>query len=326
MPRRIGIALGDPTGIGPEVVLKALALEQDANVRYLLLGDVPQLQELNRRLKLGLPLQVFRQWDEPGQFHIFNPLSSPLPASMKPGEKLAALAALTWLTEGAQRALDHELDALVTAPVNKAAMINAGVPFVGQTEYLSSLAKAQRTAMMLLGYDDRGRWLRVALVTTHVAIKDVSDQLHQAKIQQVIELAAEACQRLRLGRARVGVCGLNPHAGEGGKLGTEELLMIGPAVETARHGGVDATGPLPADSLFYQAFRGEFDAVVAMYHDQGLAPLKMIGFNTGVNWTLIRPLPRLPTLPAARSSNGKYSVRFRPERLWCASRARSRAR
>jgi 4-hydroxythreonine-4-phosphate dehydrogenase len=146
--------------------------------------------------------------------------------------------------------------------------------------------------MMLLGQDDRGRWLRVALATTHLPIKLVSEHLTSAKIELVIELAAQACRDLGLPRARIAVCGLNPHAGEGGKMGTEEQTIIGPAVQAARRRQIEAIGPLSADALFYYAYRGDYDAVVAMYHDQGLVPLKMIGFDTGVNWTLGLPFIR----------------------------------
>ena len=138
----------------------------------------------------------------------------------------------------------------------------------------------------MLGQDDRGRWLRVALATTHVAIKLVSDRLRRDKIEQVIELAAGACHDLGLPRARVAVCGLNPHAGEGGEMGTEEQTLITPAVRAAQAKNLDVVGPLSADALFYYAFKGEYDAVVAMYHDQGLAPLKMVAFEQGINWTL----------------------------------------
>jgi len=146
--------------------------------------------------------------------------------------------------------------------------------------------------MMLLGEDEGGRWLRVALATTHVPLKNVSERLSTEKIVLVIELAAAACRSLGLSRARVAVCGLNPHAGEGGQMGTEEQTIIGPAVEKARLSGIDVLGPLSADALFYHAYRGEYEAVVAMYHDQGLAPLKMVTFETGVNWTLGLPFIR----------------------------------
>jgi 4-hydroxythreonine-4-phosphate dehydrogenase len=146
--------------------------------------------------------------------------------------------------------------------------------------------------MMLLGRDDRGRWLRVALATTHVPISKLAQQVTQPAVELAIELAAQACTQLQLPRQRVVVCGLNPHAGEGGKMGMEEITTIRPAVEAARKRGIDVTGPLSADALFYYAYRGDYEAVVAMYHDQGLTPLKMVCFEHGVNWTVGLPFVR----------------------------------
>ncbi len=289
----IGISLGDITGVGPEVTLKALALEAQADdTRYLLIGDTKLAQRLNAQFGLKLPLQPFNRYEEPGRFFLCQPLPDSLPESLPEGSPAAARAAVAWVREGAERCLRRQIDAIVTAPVNKEAIVRSGQAFVGQTEMLAQLAGARRTAMMLLGHDDRGRWLRVALATTHLPIKLVSDHLTQAKIEMVIELAAEACRDLGLPRARVAVCGLNPHAGEGGEMGTEEQTTITPAVCAARSRQMDVVGPLAADALFYHAFKGEFDAVVAMYHDQGLGPLKMIAFETGVNWTLGLPFIR----------------------------------
>ena len=289
----IGITLGDITGIGPEVTLKALAAELPADAtRYLIIGDIHQVRDLNRDLGLNLPLEAYTGPDAaPGRVLVHQPLPD-LPDHLLAGSSIAARAAVEWLRDGAQRCLGGQLDALVTAPVNKEAIVRAGVPFVGQTELLSRCARTASTAMMLLGEDDRGRWLRVALATTHVPIRQVADRLTQDGIVLVISLAAKACRDLGLSRARVAVCGLNPHAGEGGHMGTEELTTIGPAVEQARLSGIDVVGPLSADALFYHAYRGEYEAVVAMYHDQGLAPLKMVTFETGVNWTLGLPFIR----------------------------------
>jgi 4-hydroxythreonine-4-phosphate dehydrogenase len=333
---RIGISLGDLTGIGPEVTLKALAATQGSDdTRYLLIGDVDQAQRLNRQLGLNLSLETLhgalptfshqeqaqrreggtshikvtqlgakqqegtavlavlgKKPEKDGRIFIFNPLHESLPQNLPTGAPEAAQAAVAWLREGARRCLDGELDALVTAPVNKEAIVRSGQAFVGQTEFLSELAGAKRTAMMLLGQDDRGRWLRVALVTTHIPLKFVSDHITKEKIEMTIELATQACRDLGLKRARIAICGLNPHAGEGGKMGTEEQTTIGPAVAAAKQRGLDVVGPMSADSLFYYAFRGDYEAVVAMYHDQGLVPLKMIGFETGVNWTLGLPFVR----------------------------------
>ena len=290
----IGISLGDITGIGPEVTLKALSVEANADgTRYLLIGDAQHARRLNDRFGLKLTLQDYdEQEDKPGQIFLCHPLPGVLPADLLEGSPAAARAAVAWVREGAERCLRDELDALVTAPVNKEAIVRAGQAFVGQTELLSQLAGTDRTAMMLIGQDDRGRWLRVALATTHLPLKLVSDHLTQAKIEMVIELAAQACCDLGLPRACVAVCGLNPHAGEGGEMGTEEQTTISPAVWAARGRQITVVGPLSADALFYHAFRGDYDAVVDMYHDQGLVPLKMIGFESGVNWTLGLPFIR----------------------------------
>jgi len=291
MPR-IGITIGDVTGIGPEVTLKALAGEPEKDrAQYLLIGSLPLLQDRKARLGIDLSLAPAETLDA-SAVRVCDPLrSQSLPEGLAPGAPAAARAALACLTEGAHRCLRGELDALVTAPVNKEAIIRTGERFVGQTEFLSQLAKTDRTAMMLLGEDDRGRWLRVALVTTHLPLKKVAANITTPKVELVIKLAAQACRDLGLPRAKVAVCGLNPHAGEGGQVGTEELDVIIPAVKAAQR-DIDVTGPFAADTLFYYAYRGEYDAVVAMYHDQGLVPLKMIGFERGINWTLGLPFIR----------------------------------
>ena len=279
----IAIALGDPTGIGPEVALKAVAAELPRDEeRYLFIGDARLIHEWDDRLKLGLKIAGSR--DTSSRVTIGAPVSD---------APSAARVALACLRHGAQLCLRGEASALVTAPVSKEAIIAAGEKnFVGQTEFLSELAGTERTAMMLLGCDDRERWLRVALATIHVPIREVAARLKKEKIELAIELAAQACGDLCLPRAKIGVCGLNPHAGEGGKIGDEEITIISPAVTTMTQRGFDVHGPFAADALFYNVFRGDYDAVVAMYHDQGLVPLKMIGFESGVNWTLGLPFIR----------------------------------
>ncbi|HEX3988088.1 MAG TPA: 4-hydroxythreonine-4-phosphate dehydrogenase PdxA [Verrucomicrobiae bacterium] len=289
----IAISLGDVTGIGPEVALKALAAEVETDdTRYLLIGDVRCATTTHKKFGLKFDLRPFSEFDGNGRCFLHDPRREPLPADLEPGSPIAACAAVAWLTDGAQRCLCHEIDALVTAPLNKQAVVRSGQPFIGQTEFLSELAGTSNTAMMLLGADDRGRWLRVALATTHLPLKLVSAQLRPEKIRLAVELAAEACRDLGLTRQRVAVCGLNPHAGEGGEFGTEEITLIKPVLDALRDQGLDVVGPLPADTVFYYALRGDYDAVVAMYHDQGLGPLKMVAFETGVNWTLGLPFIR----------------------------------
>ncbi len=296
----LGISLGDVTGVGPEVALKAVAAEpRSAATKYLFIGDEKNFRELNALLGLNLPLKTFSSYNETGKLFITNPSErgqpvrkSPLPDDLLAGSPLAAHLAIAALRDGGERCLRGELDALVTAPVNKEAIIRAGHKFVGQTEFLSELANTKRTAMMLLGTDERGRWLRVALATVHISIKSVPEKLTAEKITLAIELAAQACRDLGLPRAKIAVCGLNPHAGEGGEFGDEEIKTISPTVRAMQKKGFDVTGPLSGDTVFHYALKGDFDAVVAMYHDQGLAPLKAVAFDSGVNWTLGLPFIR----------------------------------
>ena len=290
---QIGISLGDSTGVGPEVTLKALASEAASDdTRYVLIGDAAQLHQLNQKLGLNLPLENYSGPQTPGRFSISAPLAQPLPPGLPAGSPEAARAAVAWLEHGAKLCLRKELAALVTAPVNKHSIVRAGIPFVGQTEFLTQQAGVNRTVMMLLGPDERGRWLRVALATVHIAIRDVAVKLTREKIELAIERAAEACRDLGLSRARVAVCGLNPHCGEGGEFGDEEPRIIEPAIAAVRQKGFDVVGPVSGDTVFHQAIHGDYDAVVAMYHDQGLAPLKLAAFDNGVNWTLGLPFIR----------------------------------
>jgi 4-hydroxythreonine-4-phosphate dehydrogenase len=240
---RIGITLGDPAGIGPEVVAKAL-----------------KSGRLNRRFNYEV---------------IGNP-----------GAKRRADAA-DWVVEGAKRCLAGDLVALATAPITKDLLHRAGYHFTGQTELLAHLSHTRRFAMMLAGGP-----LRVALVTTHAPLRHVAKLITARKIVEVIELADQICRRFGIRRPRIAVAGLNPHAGEGGLLGDEERRIIGPAVKRAARRGIAVSGPYSADTLFYRAAHGEFDAVVAMYHDQGLAPFKLIAFDNGVNLTLGLPFIR----------------------------------
>jgi 4-hydroxythreonine-4-phosphate dehydrogenase len=293
MKKWLGISLGDVTGVGPEVTLKAMAAEAATDdYKYLLIGDETILARLNEKLSLNLSLKEFFSYGDDGKFFVVNPTGEYLPENLPAGSPLAANASVAWLRAGGERCLRGEFDAIVTAPVNKESIIRAGHKFVGQTEFLSELAGTKRTAMMLLGTDERGRWLRVALATVHISIKSVPEKLTAEKISLAIELAAQSCRNLGLPRAKIAVCGLNPHAGEGGEFGDEEITTIGPTVEEMCKKGFDVVGPLSGDTVFHYALKGDFDAVVAMYHDQGLAPLKAVAFDSGINWTLGLPFIR----------------------------------
>jgi 4-phospho-D-threonate 3-dehydrogenase / 4-phospho-D-erythronate 3-dehydrogenase len=178
-------------------------------------------------------------------------------------------------------------DAIVTAPINKEALRVAGFEWPGHTEMLADLAGARDVRMLLLSGA-----LRVVHVTTHRSLRSAIDAATRDRVLRTIELAAAAGRELGAERPRIAVAGLNPHAGEGGLFGDEEIREIGPAVEAARAAGIDASGPWPPDTVFWRASRGDFDVVVAMYHDQGHIPVKLAGFDDGVNVTLGLPFPR----------------------------------
>jgi 4-hydroxythreonine-4-phosphate dehydrogenase len=213
--------------------------------------------------------------------------------------------AIEWVVEGARRCMSGELAALVTAPIDKQLLDEGGSRAPGQTELLAKVARTKKFAMMLVGGP-----LRVALVTTHAPLRGVARLIRAEKIVQVIELTAEICQRFGVAQPRIGVAGLNPHAGESGRFGQEDMKIIAPAVRRAKRKKIRVDGPVPADTLFYKAYNGQYDAVVAMYHDQGLAPLKMIAFDTGVNLTLGLPFVRTsPDHGTARDIAGKGIAR-----------------
>ncbi len=296
--RTLGVTLGDITGIGPEVALKAIARElgADTDTRYVVIGTAAVTDHFCGLLGLegAVPAWADRETPEGSgsRLYVLDPDPVPLPLDLPIADPRASLAAVRWLEVGARLCLSSELHGMVTAPVSKQSILATGTPFVGQTEFLAEIAGVADPVMMLLGHDDRGRWLRVVLATTHLPLHRVASSLTTEAVLSAIRRARESCQWLRLDRQRIAVCGLNPHAGEGGRMGTEEGTIIEPAVRQARAEGIDCHGPHSADTLFHRVFVGEFDAVVAMYHDQGLVPLKMVAFESGVNWTLGLPFIR----------------------------------
>lgn len=295
-PPILAIACGDPAGIGPEVAVRAVAeeLPDHPDFHFVLVGDYPQLEALSQRLAEPLPLPRYGLAPPPNTLlSVFSPFAAPLPPEARAaGSTAAARAGLDCLDLAARGCLEGAFAGLITAPVSKESILRAGIPFVGQTEYLAALTGTPEVTMMLLGDDDRRRWLRVALVTTHLPLRAVPSAITTAEILRTLTHAHAAAHDLGLPRARIVVCGLNPHAGEGGMLGDEEGRLIRPAIEQARAQGLDVHGPASADTVFHQAFRGDYDVVVSMYHDQGLPPLKLVAFDRGVNWTLGLPFPR----------------------------------
>lgn len=272
---RLVISSGDPAGIGPEVTLKALAqpaVRDSADV--VVTGDPRRLGEVARQL--GVP--------EAERIEAAGDASRIEVGKVSAGGGEAAVAAVKRAVELIQAGA---ADALVTAPISKEAMRAAGYSWPGHTELLADLCGVEDVRMLLVG----GR-LRVAHVTTHRSLRSAIEAATRDRVLRTIRVAEEGGRLLGLERRRIGVAGLNPHAGENGLFGEEEMQEITPAVEDARRQGIDAQGPLPADTLFWRASKGEFDLVVAMYHDQGHIPIKLGGFSDGVNVSLGLPFLR----------------------------------
>jgi len=292
MTMRIGITMGDPAGIGPEVLLKALehpAVREQADL--LVLGDAATLRRAAEQMHLNFPHAVVPSStpleELPPGVAILDFANAPDAPPRRPSRALG-LASLQYIHRAIDLALTGEIGAIVTAPVNKQALLMAGSHLAGHTEILAQRTRTKRPVMMLAG-----ERLRVALVTTHLALKKVPGALTIEGIASTIKITAQSLHTLfGIARPRVAVCALNPHASDGGRFGNEEARIIEPAIEKARTSRFDLSGPRPADAAFFQAAAGRYDAVVAMYHDQGLGPLKLLHFDDAVNITLGLPIIR----------------------------------
>ncbi len=275
--------MGDPQGIGPEVLLKALARPSVRRLaRWVVIGDRGVLERTARRLHLALV-------ERAAHLCLVN-LANVDRRAWKPGRISAAAgrASYDYLREAMHQWRAGAIQALVTAPVTKAAIQQAGIPFIGHTEFLARAARTPRIAMMLVGGA-----LRVVLVTRHVALSAVPRCVTPAALRTTIRLTHEAlCHWFGLRSPRIAVASLNPHAGEAGSMGDEERRVLRPVIASLRRACPTLVGPIAPDVAFYDAYRGRYDAVVCMYHDQGLIPLKMIARDTGVNVTLGLPFVR----------------------------------
>jgi 4-hydroxythreonine-4-phosphate dehydrogenase len=290
----IGITMGDPAGIGPEICAKALTSDEVRKIAdCIVIGD---RKAMRHGLKVagieGIEINsIFRPADARfahGSIDVID-LGNVHPAKIKTGQvsKAAGKAAVEYLEKAIQFALNGEIDAITTAPINKEAIRKAGYRFQGHTEILATRTKTKNYAMMFVS--DK---LWVMLVTTHIPLREVSRHLDKKKILKIIKLAHETLFKVRERKPKIGVAGLNPHAGESGIFGNEEKKIIRPAVEEARKLGIDVKGPISPDAIFYLANSGMFDIVIAMYHDQGLIPLKLLSFNRSVNVTVGLPIIR----------------------------------
>ncbi len=288
----LAVTMGDPGGIGPEVVVRVVSSRTIRNIcQPIIIGDpgvlARCLSSVGRRLRL-LPIESSARIPKrSAAIPVINPCQSIRKHRWGVVRKDYGKAAADYIRFAVAEALAGRVDGIVTAPICKEAIHRAGYRFQGHTDYLAHLTGARQYAMMLMG-----RGLRVVLVTVHVGIGEVSRRLTRSRILGTIILADDACKRLGLRRRRIAICALNPHAGESGAFGSEEMDKIIPAIRMARRRGLNVDGPFPADTLFVEKIRKRYDLIVAMYHDQGLIPLKMLAFDVGVNITLGLPIVR----------------------------------
>jgi 4-hydroxythreonine-4-phosphate dehydrogenase len=298
-PPPVAITMGDACGIGPEIVLKACAAlaRIGGAPRVLVYGDPGLLAREAAALGLALRVETVGSPAAAGVAAAAGPgpsvaviACSALPADLVVGriDARAGAAAHRAIVQAARDAIAGRVAALVTAPIHKEAMHAAGVAHPGHTELLAELAGVADVRMMLANDE-----LRTILVSIHVPLRAALDAVTRAAVRETIAIADDGLRRLGIARPRIAVAGLNPHAGEGGLMGHEEIDTIAPAIADARALGIDASGPWPPDTVFMRArgFR-EFDVVVAMYHDQGLIPVKYLGIDTGVNVTVGLPFVR----------------------------------
>src|SRR5437660_264918 len=291
----IAVTCGEPAGIGPELLamLAQRQIGQRLPARLVLVGDRELLTERAKRIGLA---PTYADYDPV----VFGPrgaievLHQPLAVPTVPGhpDPTNARSVLATLERACDGCMAGEFAAMVTAPVQKSTIEDAGIAFSGHTEFLAERSRTPHVVMMLVGGDAKTP-LRVALATTHLPLKNVAATLTTESIQTTLEIVArELRDKFGLKTPRIAVCGLNPHAGESGHLGHEEIDVIAPAIAAVQAQGIDVAGPIPADTVFVPSIASRYDAIVAMYHDQGLPVLKAVSFGHGINITLGLPFVR----------------------------------
>jgi 4-hydroxythreonine-4-phosphate dehydrogenase len=286
----IAITMGDPCGIGPEIIAKLFA-DSTPLPPTLVLGDEGLMKRAVQLLALPLRLRAIDSPEDfqsaPGTINVIS--LGDLPEDLPFGQldARAGKAAYDYIRAGIELALQKRIRAVVTAPINKEALKLAGIHYPGHTEILADFSGTKDFAMMLMNND-----LRIILVTIHVSLREAIEQLTIEGELTVIRLAHRAMTQLGIARPRIAVAGLNPHAGEHGLFGSEDEAIVKPAIQQAQREGMEVSGPWPGDTVFMHARQGRFDIVVAQYHDQGLIPVKYLGVDEGVNVTVGLPFVR----------------------------------
>jgi len=289
----IGVTMGDAAGIGPEIIVKTLSLKQIKRIcRPVVIGDAKVMEMavrlLNSKLRIHSIDEISKARFALETIEVLD-LNNILTDDLKIGQvqAMAGKASVEYVQKAVELALQGKIDAITTAPINKEAMNKAGFDYSGHTEILAQLTNTKDYAMVL-----QTGSLRVIHVTTHVSLRNACDLIKKDRVLKVIELANKAMLDIGIKEPRIAVSGLNPHAGEGGLFGREEIDEIVPAIEAAEERGINVKGPFPPDTVFLRTHNGEFDIAVAMCHDQGHIAAKMVGFATGVNFTVGLPIIR----------------------------------
>lgn len=289
----LAITMGDAAGCGPEIILKALADPQIYQMcRPLVFGDAKRMVFVKERIKSSMKINCVADAQsglyQCGTIDVLDFDNVPADLPFGQVDSRAGHAAYTYIEAAVQQALSNQVAAIVTAPINKEALHKGGHKFPGHTEILGELSQTKDYAMMLSSDD-----LKVIHVTTHVSMREAADLIKKERVLRIIRLADRTLRLLGLETPRIAVAGFNAHAGENGLFGREELDHILPAVEAAQKEGINASGPVPPDTVFFRTVkRKEFDIVVVMYHDQGHIPIKVLGFEEGINVTVGLPFLR----------------------------------
>lgn len=284
----IAITMGDSSGVGPEIVLHSFQ-KGELPGEFIVVGDMAVLETCNRMLKYEVPLHRITEVDaaQAGKVNVYD-LGILQADEVQPGQisKKSGYAALRYVEAATRLALDEKVTAIVTLPVNKEASRLSEPDFTGHTEFVAKLCGKKRSTLMLASPK-----AIVTHVTTHVPLRNAIDLIRSPRVLDTIRITSQVLPRLR-NSARIAVAGLNPHAGENGSFGREEIDEITPAIQQAQQEGIDVRGPFPPDTVFMDLLKGRYDAIICMYHDQGHIPMKILDFEGATNITLGLPIVR----------------------------------
>jgi 4-hydroxythreonine-4-phosphate dehydrogenase len=302
----LGITMGDPAGIGAEIIVRSLAVPNIREACYpVVIGDLETMRKTADEM-LKMPVEFYaiseikREKLTEDKVAVLDMKNVTFPIPYRQVDEQCGRAALDFIRKSAELANAHIIDAIVTGPIHKESINLAGAPYAGHTEAFADLTNTEHYAMMLVEEN-----FRVVHVSTHVSLRQACERATKERVLHTITLAHDACKRMKIAEPRIVVAGLNPHSGEGGLFGTEEIDHIIPAIEEAKKMGMDVTGPIPPDTVFSRAKGGLFDAAIAMYHDQGHIAMKVASFQWDQEkqaWTAIKGVNVTLGLPVIRTS------------------------